>query len=183
MRQIISIVILAAVLWAAPARAQDNGVAPAAAVVEDEAAKLAREEGTVTGMVKTSQNLTTLAHLLVLTKLDEDLADPPANEKGRYSLFAPTDEAFKKLPQSIIDDLVKPENAEKLRNIIGHHIVVGKFTILPFPQNVLARDGQRVSVTDTAKGYKFGTALADKNAISTSNGVIYLIDTVQLPEE
>lgn len=103
--------------------------------------------------------------------------------EGPYTVFAPTDEAFAKLPEGTIDDLLKPENKEKLQAILLYHVVPGK---------VMASDVVNLSSAKTAndmslavmvdgKTVKINEAQVIQTDIKTSNGVIHVIDTVLIP--
>lgn len=109
-----------------------------------------------------------------------DLADTLAGD-GPYTVFAPTDEAFAKLPEGTVEALLA--NPEKLRAILLYHVVPGK---------VSAADVISLSTATTAQGSDVNIRVADgsvmvNNAlvtatdIETSNGVIHVIDTVILP--
>jgi transforming growth factor-beta-induced protein len=108
--------------------------------------------------------------------------------EGPFTLFAPTDEAFAKLPAGTVEDLLKPENLETLKNILLYHVVPGKV----MAADVVQLDGQMV---DTAlEGQQIKITVKDGKVylndivqviitdIETSNGVIHVIDTVLLPE-
>ncbi|MDY0090138.1 MAG: fasciclin domain-containing protein [Flavobacteriaceae bacterium] len=110
------------------------------------------------------------------------LADALSNA-GPFTVFAPTDEAFKKLPEGTVDNLLKPENKNDLSNILEYHTYVGVLN------NTLLQDGvefgqvnaQRIKITK--KGDKvFVNEIAEIIAsIPTSNGMIHVIDHVLLP--
>lgn len=104
--------------------------------------------------------------------------------KGPFTVFAPTDEAFAKLPAGTLDDLLKPENKAKLQAILTYHVVPGK---------VMAADVVKLKKAKTAQGQELAIKVADgkvtvdnanvvKTDIACSNGVIHVIDTVVLPE-
>jgi len=104
--------------------------------------------------------------------------------KGPFTVFAPTDEAFAKLPKETIESLLKPENKKKLAAILTYHVVSGK---------VMAKDVVKLSEAKTVQGssvkivVKDGKVTVDganvvKTDIETSNGVIHVIDTVILPK-
>ena len=103
---------------------------------------------------------------------------------GPYTVFAPTDEAFAKLPAGTVDNLLKPENIEQLRAVLTYHVVPGK---------IMAKDVTKMSNGTTLQGeslsfeVKDGKVMVDnaqviKADIATSNGVIHVIDTVVLPK-
>jgi uncharacterized surface protein with fasciclin (FAS1) repeats len=124
-------------------------------------------------------NFTTLAKALQAAGLVDTLKGP-----GPFTVFAPTDEAFAKLPAGTLDDLLKPENKEKLVAILTYHVVSGK---VPAKQVVKMQDAKTVngkSVAITAEGGKVmvGNANVVKTDIDCSNGVIHVIDSVLLPQ-
>ena len=106
---------------------------------------------------------------------------------GPYTVFAPTNEAFAKLPAGTLDTLLKPENKDKLAAILTYHVVSGAVYSKDIkPGSVMTVDGAKialaedmgsVSITD-AMGRQAKVVKAD---IAASNGVIHVIDTVLLP--
>ena len=104
--------------------------------------------------------------------------------KGPFTVFAPTDEAFAKLPAGTLDDLLKPENKKKLAGILKYHVVSGK---------VMAAEVVKLSTTKTLEGKNVTIKVTDgkvtlndanvtKTDIGCTNGVIHVIDTVLLPK-
>ena len=104
--------------------------------------------------------------------------------KGPFTVFAPTDEAFAKLPQGTVEDLLKPENKEKLVGILTYHVV---------PSKVMSKDiaGKKLEVgtvqgskltVDATSGVKVDNANVVKADIPAANGVIHVIDAVVLPK-
>lgn len=103
---------------------------------------------------------------------------------GPYTVFAPTDEAFKKLPAGTVENLLKPENKAKLSAILTYHVVSG---------NVKAADVIKLSEATTVQGGKVsikaidGKVLLNGNTtvtsadIAASNGTIHVVDTVLMP--
>lgn len=105
--------------------------------------------------------------------------------EGPFTVFAPTDDAFAKLPEGTIETLLKPENKGKLQSILTYHVVAG---------NVAAADVVKLSSAATVQGQNVDIAVADgvvkidnatvvKTDIHTANGVIHVIDSVILPED
>lgn len=103
---------------------------------------------------------------------------------GPFTVFAPTDEAFAKLPKGTVEDLLKPENKAKLTAILTYHVVAGK---------VMAADVVKVKDAKTVQGGSLkvntmgGKVTVDganvvKTDIAASNGVIHVIDSVVLPK-
>ncbi len=102
---------------------------------------------------------------------------------GPYTVFAPTDEAFAKLPAGTLDDLLKPENKDKLVAILTYHVVPGKIMsadIAGKTAMVKTVEGSKLNV-DATNGVKVDEATVITADIETSNGVIHVIDTVVIP--
>ncbi len=103
---------------------------------------------------------------------------------GPFTVFAPTDEAFAKLPDGTVDDLLKPENKEKLVAILTYHVIPGKVMssdIAGKKTDVKTVQGSNLAV-DATKGVKVDNAKVTKADIAASNGVIHVIDTVVMPK-
>jgi transforming growth factor-beta-induced protein len=104
---------------------------------------------------------------------------------GTFTVFAPTDEAFAKLPAGTVESLLKPENKAKLASILTYHVVAGKVMASDVVKltNAGTVQGQRVDIV--AKGGKVTVDGANVVAtdIACSNGVIHVIDTVILPND
>ena len=102
---------------------------------------------------------------------------------GPFTIFAPTDEAFSKLPAGTLEDLLKPENKAKLQSILTYHVV---------PARVMAQDVVKLDSAKTVEGNNItiktanGRVMVDnanvvKTDVQASNGVIHVIDAVILP--
>jgi uncharacterized surface protein with fasciclin (FAS1) repeats len=101
---------------------------------------------------------------------------------GPFTVFAPTDEAFAKLPAGTVEDLVKPENQDKLRNILEYHVYVGviRENLMRNGMNLNQVNGQNVKIEKN--GDKLSVNKANILAtVPTSNGIIYVVDQVLLP--
>lgn len=120
---------------------------------------------------------------LVAAVTAADLAETLKGE-GPFTVFAPTDDAFAKLPAGTVEDLLKPENKDKLTSILTYHVVSGK---------VMAKDvmtlkeaktvqGGMVNVSMEADTVMIDNAKVVKADIECSNGVIHVIDTVIMPK-
>jgi uncharacterized surface protein with fasciclin (FAS1) repeats len=110
--------------------------------------------------------------------------------KDHLTVFAPTNEAFAKLPAGTLEMLLKPENKETLASIIKYHVVPGrvtakKVTKLPSGTNVKTLNGEAVAVRLNGgvalDPFLAGKANVTKTDIKASNGVIHVIDTVLIP--
>ena len=105
--------------------------------------------------------------------------------KGPFTVFAPTDEAFAKLPAGTLDTLLKPENKEKLRSILLYHVVSGDVTAAKVVQLTSAKsvNGQELKIMAEGGKVMVDNANVVKTDIACSNGVIHVVDTVLLPKE
>jgi uncharacterized surface protein with fasciclin (FAS1) repeats len=103
--------------------------------------------------------------------------------KGPFTVFAPTDEAFAKLPAGTLADLLKPENKAKLVSILTYHVVPGKVMASQVTGLKSAKtvNGQSVTISVMDGKVMIDKAHVVKTDIATSNGVIHVIDTVLLP--
>lgn len=105
--------------------------------------------------------------------------------KGPFTVFAPTDEAFAKLPKGTVETLLKPENKEKLVAILKYHVVSGSYPAA----KVVATDsletlqGGKLTIKKTDDGVFVDKAKVSATDVMCSNGVIHIIDSVVLPAE
>ncbi len=113
-----------------------------------------------------------------------DLVDVLRSE-GPFTVFAPTDDAFAKLPEGTLESLLQPENKAKLQSILTYHVVPGRY---------MAADVVTMNSAKTVNGQSFkissiyGNAMVDnakiiKTDVAASNGVIHVIDAVILPKD
>ena len=105
--------------------------------------------------------------------------------KGPFTVFAPTDEAFSKLPAGTVDTLLKPENKEKLRAILLYHVVPGDVTAAQVVKLSSAKtaNGQDLKIMVNGGTVMVNDATVVKADVLASNGVIHVIDTVLLPKD
>jgi uncharacterized surface protein with fasciclin (FAS1) repeats len=105
--------------------------------------------------------------------------------EGPFTVFAPTDEAFAKLSDGTIEDLLKPQNKERLIAILTYHVVSGKYTSDKVQKSDLIEtvNGQNIEVNQTDKGLKVNQSMISATDIITSNGIIHVIDTVLMPKD
>ena len=112
-----------------------------------------------------------------------DLVDTLKGE-GPFTVFAPTDEAFAKLPKGTLDELLKPENKAKLANILTYHVVPGKVmaasALTLDKAEAVNKKNINLAVVDKVLTLN-GTAKVVKADLEASNGVIHVIDTVIMP--
>ena len=122
-------------------------------------------------------NFTTLAAALTAAGLVETLKGA-----GPFTVFAPTDAAFAALPAGTVEDLLKPENKDKLIAILTYHVVPGKVMSTDLSEGLMAKTVNGAEVTITlADGAKVNGSVISAADILASNGVIHVIDTVILP--
>ena len=107
------------------------------------------------------------------------------NGKGPFTVFAPTDEAFAKLPKGTLESLLKPENKAKLAAILTYHVVPGsvKAADVVKLKSATSVQGQRIDVKVAGKDVTVDGAKVVATDVACSNGVIHVIDTVILPVE
>lgn len=103
--------------------------------------------------------------------------------EGPFTVFAPTDEAFAKLPHGTLDDLLKPENKAKLQDILKYHVVPGKVMAAEVVHLDSAHTllGQDLMIQTHGNTVMVEDATVTKTDIECTNGVIHVIDTVMLP--
>jgi uncharacterized surface protein with fasciclin (FAS1) repeats len=122
----------------------------------------------------------TLAAALQAAGLVDTLKGP-----GPFTVFAPTDEAFAKLPAGTVEMLLKPENKAKLTRILTSHVVAGKVMAADAAKLTSAKavSGDTLTIAAHGGGVTIDKAKVVKADIAASNGVIHVIDTVILPKD
>ena len=123
-------------------------------------------------------NFKTLAAALQAAGLVETLKGD-----GPFTVFAPTDAAFAKLPAGTVENLLKPENRDKLKAILTYHVVAGKVTAAQVMKLKSAKtvEGSDVTIATSGGKVKVDNANVVTADVMASNGVIHVIDTVILP--
>lgn len=103
---------------------------------------------------------------------------------GPFTVFAPTDEAFAKLPAGTVESLLKPENKAKLVKILTYHVVPGKVMAQDVVKLNSAKtvEGEEIRIAAGANGVSVNGAHVTKTDVTADNGVIHVIDTVILPQ-
>ena len=121
----------------------------------------------------------TLAQALKAADLVDTLKGP-----GPFTVFAPTDQAFSKLPPGTLEVLLKPENKEQLRSILTYHVVAGRVTAADVVKLTSAKtvNGQEVRISILKGVVGVNEAKVTKTDIAASNGLIHVIDRVILPQ-
>ena len=120
---------------------------------------------------------------LVAAVKQAGLVDALSNA-GPFTVFAPTNAAFDKLPKGTVEDLMKPENKEKLQDILQYHVYVGNIstTLLQDGQTLNQVNGGNITISKSADGkIKINNSANLVTSIQASNGIIHVIDGVLLP--
>ena len=146
---------------------------------------------TIVDVAVSNENFTTLVAAVKAAGLVETLSS-----EGPFTVFAPTNAAFEKLLAGTVENLLKPENLEKLKGLLTYHVVSGKFEAAAVIDAINKNNGK--FTVETVQGGKIDLSLKDGNVILTdangktstvaipdvaaSNGVIHAIDTVVMPK-
>jgi uncharacterized surface protein with fasciclin (FAS1) repeats len=137
------------------------------------------EAATIVETAVAAGSFKTLAKALEAADLVKTLSGP-----GPFTVFAPTDEAFAKLPAGTLDSLLKPENKDKLRRLLTYHVVQGQVVAADVVklQSAKAVSGDTITVNAQNDAVRVNGAHVTKTDIQASNGVIHVIDAVLLPK-
>jgi uncharacterized surface protein with fasciclin (FAS1) repeats len=126
-----------------------------------------------------ANNVTTVVSAVKAAGLAETLMG-----KGPFTVFAPTNAAFEKLPKGTVETLLKPENKTKLANILKYHVVAGRYTSADLKDGMKLKtvEGEEITI-----GYKNGKwsvngAMIETPDVISSNGVTFVIDSVLMPK-
>lgn len=103
--------------------------------------------------------------------------------KGPFTVFAPTNEAFEKLPKGTLEDVMKPANKEKLQKILKNHVVKGKqmSAAVAKESKISPMSGSSLKIQAKGDRVRIGEATIRKADLETENGVVHVIDRVLLP--
>ena len=150
-------------------------VVPAEGTVVTEPAVI---EGSLTDLVGDSVTFSTLTAALKATGLDVTLGG-----KDVFTLFAPTDEAFDKLPAGMLGKLMLPENKEKLRALLLYHVVPGKVLAADLKDGeVTTMNGEKVKVDVDDDKIEINDAKVFSTDVAATNGVMHSIGNVMFPK-
>jgi uncharacterized surface protein with fasciclin (FAS1) repeats len=151
----------------------------------------AASKGNIVAAAASTPDFSTLVAAVKAAKLTDTLAS-----KGPFTVFAPTNAAFAKLPAGTVDTLLKPENKAKLTKVLTYHVVPGRYSASAILAAIKAGGGS--TTLTTVSGDKLSAAVQGGNVVLTdesgraatvtktdldqSNGIIHVIDTVVLPK-
>lgn len=153
--------------------------------------EVVKKEGTIVSVAASNENFTTLVAAVKAAGLVDVL-----NGNGPFTVFAPVNAAFNKLPEGTVGTLLKPENKKLLTAILTYHVVAGKFNANDVVKAIKANNGK--FVITTVQGGKLTASISNSNVILTdvkgntskviitdvkaSNGIIHAIDSVVMPQ-
>ena len=127
-----------------------------------------------------ASNVTTLVAAVSAAGLVDTLKGP-----GPFTVFAPTNDAFAKLPAGTVDTLLKPENKAKLVDILTYHVVAGRYTAADLSDGMTLKsvEGKMLTIKKDASGkiWVNGVAMVQTADVISSNGVTFVIDSVLTP--
>lgn len=185
----LSILSLVGMFAASCGEAKKEEVAEEVVVVEEAVEVI--ETPNIVGVASGNSDFSTLVTAVGAAGLVETLSG-----EGPFTVFAPTNAAFEKLPAGTVETLLKPESKDKLTAVLTYHVVAGKFEAAQVIEAINANNGKfevatvqggkitlslvdgKVVLTD-ANGGKSTVVIAD---VAASNGVIHAIDTVVMPK-
>lgn len=159
---------------------------------KDEMMKKEAMANSIAGKAMVTEDLSTLVTALKSADLATMLSEP-----GNYTVFAPSNQAFSKLPEGTVDNLMKPENKEQLQSVLQYHVVPGKITSDKFADAIknakgkykfktvtgeeltASMNGDQYVITDS-RGKK---AQVIQGNVDASNGIVYVIDNVLMAKK
>lgn len=135
--------------------------------------------GSLTDVIGDSATFSILKKALAATGLDVTLGE----KTGAFTLFAPTDEAFNKLPPATLDKLMLPENKEKLRSLILYHVIPGVVLSAELKEGELkTMNGEKVKIDIDGEKVKIDDSKIFSMDVMASNGVMHTLGKVLVPE-
>ena len=139
---------------------------------------MAPPKNNIVGLAAGDKDLSTLVAAVMDAGLTSALEGA-----GPFTVFAPTNEAFAKLPAGVLQSLLKPENVGKLKSILTYHVVSGSVHEADLQNGMMVTtlEGQKLRVTVTAAGVYINGAKVTTADVDASNGVVHIIDSVLLP--
>jgi len=142
-------------------------------------ARVEEKAKTIVDLAKSAGNFKTLVDALKAADLVDTLKG-----KGPFTVFAPSDDAFKKLPKETRDSIMKPANKSRLQRILKHHVVEGRKQAkdVSGASSFKMLDGKTLNVRKRGDQVRIGDATITKTDLEAENGVVHVIDRVLMPE-
>jgi uncharacterized surface protein with fasciclin (FAS1) repeats len=166
--------VLISMAAASPLAFSENAATEKPKMVE----KATVQKGSLTATIADSVTFSTLSKALKAAGLDVTLGD-----KGEYTIFAPTDEAFGKLPPQVLTKLLLPENKEKLRSLLLYHVIAGKLLAADLKNgDVKTMNGEKVKVDVESDKVELDGSKVFSADVAATNGVMHTIGTVLVPK-
>ena len=172
-----SFAAITSLAFAEPAKMAEKEMPEAKA---EEAAMMKIEDGSLTASIRDSATFSILTTALKAAELDTVLG-----QKGSYTIFAPTDEAFTKLDDGTLKKLMLPENKEKLRSLLLYHVVAGNVMAADLKDmDVKTMNGEKieVDVDNDGKDIEINDVKVFSTDVVANNGVMHSIGEVLVPE-
>jgi uncharacterized surface protein with fasciclin (FAS1) repeats len=149
---------------------------PADKTVVEEKATV--QPGSLTTVISDSATFSTLTKALIAAELDVTLGS-----KDEFTIFAPTDEAFGKLPADTLDKLMLPENKEKLRMLLLYHVVAGKLMAADLIEgDVKSVNGEKLKIEISSDKIEVDGSKVFSADVSANNGVMHSLGEVLVPK-
>jgi uncharacterized surface protein with fasciclin (FAS1) repeats len=153
---------------------------PAASLLCLSVSPVAAQRGDIPTVARSAGQFATLVTALEAAGLTSTLRG-----NGPFTVFAPTDEAFRKLPAGTVENLLKPENVEQLRSILLYHVVPGRVTASQARRlnSASTVEGRSVRIRNEGSTLRINSATVLRADVPATNGVIHVIDEVLLPPD
>jgi uncharacterized surface protein with fasciclin (FAS1) repeats len=136
------------------------------------------QPGSLTAMIRDGTTFSILTKALKAAELDITLGN-----KGEFTIFAPTDDAFSKLPNGVLAKLLLPENKEKLRSLLLYHVVPGKVLAADLKDgDDKTMNGEKVKVDVDSNKIEINGAKIFSSDVMANNGVMHALGTVLIPK-
>ena len=166
---------LGGIAFAEPASRTASDIATSSAVTNPSpGAKFA-----ITEMAAADEDLSTFVAALRAAEMEDTFLKP-----GEFTVFAPSNDAFDKLPEGKLEELLKPENKEMLTKILNNHVIKREVKSTELSEGELPTEAdQKVAVKVTDAGVTVGEATVVKPDLYANNGVIHVVDTIIMPAE
>lgn len=132
----------------------------------------------VVDIATSDRNFSTLVSALQAAGLVDTLKG-----EGPFTVFAPTNEAFENLPESTLEDLMKPQNMERLQNILKNHVVQGRRMAedVAGRSSLSSMNGESFRIRTNGEQVRIGDATIRQTDLEAENGIVHVIDRVLLP--